>query len=114
MRYRHFGLLALALLGALTLAGCGSIQHSRVSLGPDGKVTAQETESAHGFFMKGAVDKLNISTKDGTYSHTLSGAGAQVQGDTEMLKTAIESTGKAVGEGIGAAARTTAGAPVAP
>lgn len=96
--------LALLIL-PLLLLGCASVSHTRVVVGPDGKVISRETESAHQVLMKGSIDKLHSNTKDGTYSHSFSANGIQGAGDVEMLKTAIESTGTAVGNGMGAAAK---------
>lgn len=81
---------------SLALTGCASIKHERDVI-VDGKVVGREVEQASGFLMKAAVDGLRSSTKDGTYTHTFTAKSAQTSGDTDMLKTAIESTGTAVG-----------------
>lgn len=104
---KKFSLVCALALCVITLSGCTSVVHERSQVGPDGKVIAIETESAHAFLSKESIQKLHISTreaKDGTYTHTLSAAGVTSAGDTEMAKTLIESTGGAVGEGIRAAA----------
>ena len=101
-------LILLTLL--LGLSGCASIKHTRevVTLGPDGKTpvaSVKESEGARAFLMRGEISKVKSTTKDGPYSHNFSTDDIKGQGDAEMIKAIIESTGTAVSNGIGEAAK---------
>ncbi len=86
----------------IILAGCVGINHTRETIGPDGKVTGRETEKAYGVFSKAAVDSLSSTTKDGTYSHSFRTKGAQVSGDAETITATTSGLGTLIGKGIAA------------
>lgn len=91
--------MKLALLAATLLlvgAGCASVSHER-TLVSNGVVVGSETESAHAFLMKGAIDGISSTTKDLNYSHVMSAKGLQGQGDVEMMKAIIDGFTKAMG-----------------
>jgi len=96
----------LSLFALITVTGCANVSHHRVmTYAVDGTRTVDETETARFFFQKEAAQKIQVQTKDnGTnYSHGVSATGVSASGDVELIKA----IGDAIGEGIGAAAKTT-------